>query len=129
MHLEWLAGPAPFYIFLAAGLALTVVLFVAVKTDLNSAENRARRRTEALESVVVELQARLETMNAELNSRDAVASLPSPFTSSLNLSKRAQAVRMSRRGESPEHIAAALSVPLKEVELLLKIHSLIIARF
>ncbi len=130
MDLQWLAGPAACYVLLGAGLILTLVLFASVNAGLRSAEKRIRRRAEALEASLAELQARLEAMSAEVNNQTAIAALPpQPFCSSLNLSKRAQAVRMTRRGESPEQIAAALAVPLKEIELLLKIHSLVIARY
>jgi len=46
----------------------------------------------------------------------------------LNLTKRAQALRMSRRGESAESITAALAVPRSEVELLLKVHGMVESR-
>jgi hypothetical protein len=41
----------------------------------------------------------------------------------LNLTKRAQALRMHRRGESVPTIAAALQSPHNEIDLLLKVHS------
>ena len=44
----------------------------------------------------------------------------------LNLSKRSQALRMHRRGEAPEQIAEALELPLQEVDLLLKVHRIVI---
>lgn len=43
----------------------------------------------------------------------------------LNLSKRSQALRLHRRGEPPERIAEQLAIPLQEVELLLKIHEIV----
>ncbi len=49
--------------------------------------------------------------------------LPKP---GLNLSKRSQALRMHRRGEGPDQIAAALEIPLQEVDLLLKVHRIVI---
>jgi hypothetical protein len=45
----------------------------------------------------------------------------------LNLSKRSQALRMHRRGDTPEQIASTLGVPLQEVELLLKVHRIVVA--
>jgi hypothetical protein len=42
----------------------------------------------------------------------------------LNLTRRAQALRMQRRGESPATIAAALRLPRNEIDLLLKIQTL-----
>jgi hypothetical protein len=44
----------------------------------------------------------------------------------MNLSQRGQILRMHRRGESAENIAAILEVPLQEVELLLKIHQTVL---
>jgi hypothetical protein len=40
----------------------------------------------------------------------------------LNLTKRAQALRMHRRGEPLAAISAALQSPRNEIELLLKLH-------
>lgn len=79
---------------------------------------------------------RLESsrLRAELNS--ALMSQPEPRSSTplagpvlwhdagsrLNITKRSQALRMSRSGDSPERIAAALGIPRSEVLLLLKVH-------
>ena len=50
--------------------------------------------------------------------------LPKP---GLNLSKRSHALRMHRRGEGAEQIAAALDLPRQEVELLLKVHRIVLS--
>jgi hypothetical protein len=42
----------------------------------------------------------------------------------LNLTRRAQALRMRRRGESSATIAGALRLPRNEVELLLKVEAM-----
>jgi hypothetical protein len=47
---------------------------------------------------------------------------------SLNPTKRAQAPRMHRRGETPAGIAAALEAPSNEVELLLKLTGILESR-
>jgi hypothetical protein len=44
----------------------------------------------------------------------------------INLSRRSQALRMHRKGDRPEQIAAALEVPRQEVELLLKVHQIVL---
>ena len=49
---------------------------------------------------------------------------PAAGQQALNLNKRGQVLRMRRRGENPETIAAALSLPRNEVDLLLKVHQL-----
>jgi len=40
----------------------------------------------------------------------------------MNFSRRAQVLRLSKRGERPEQIAAALNLPFNEVSLVLKLH-------
>ena len=52
---------------------------------------------------------------------------PIPFQGSvsldtgMNLSKRVQILRLNRRGESSAHIASVLTIPLAQVELVLKL--------
>ena len=44
----------------------------------------------------------------------------------MNLTRRSHALRLHRTGSSPEHIAASLEVPRQEVELLLKVHEIVL---
>jgi hypothetical protein len=43
----------------------------------------------------------------------------------MNLAKRTQTLRMHRCGDPPEQIAALLDVPHQEVDLLLKVHRIV----
>ena len=43
----------------------------------------------------------------------------------IDLTRRAQALRMDRRGEPPATIAAALGVPRNEIDLMLKVQQLV----
>jgi hypothetical protein len=52
-----------------------------------------------------------------------------PLGSGLNLNKRSIALQMHRRGEGPVQIAASLNIPRNEVELLLKVHRLVLSHF
>lgn len=61
---------------------------------------------------------RIERLEEELKALRQ-AQTPRP---GMNLTKRTMALRMNRRGERPEQIAAALGLPRAEVELLLKLH-------
>jgi hypothetical protein len=56
--------------------------------------------------------------------KTAIFSLSKP---GLNVSRRSQALRMHRRGDTPEQVASTLGVPLQEIELLLKIHRIVVA--
>ena len=52
--------------------------------------------------------------------------IPAPPRSGLNLDKRSQALRLHRRGEAPKQIAAILELPIQEVELLIKVHRIVL---
>ena len=63
----------------------------------------------------------------ELHQQQRVAAAPVLPKPGLNLSKRSQALRMNRRGDAPDRIATALDIPLREVELLIKVHRIVIS--
>ena len=52
--------------------------------------------------------------------------LPGVPKSSMNVTRRSQALRLHRKGDSTEQIAAALEVPRQEVDLLVKIHQIVL---
>ena len=80
-----------------------------------------------------ELQALRETVDAlaaqlhDLQNHPPVAAPPGLPKPGLNLSKRSHALRMHRHGEGAEPIAAALDLPRQEVELLLKVHRIVLS--
>jgi DNA-binding NarL/FixJ family response regulator len=45
---------------------------------------------------------------------------------SMNVTKRSQALRLHRKGDSSEQIAAALQVPRQEIDLLIKVHQIVL---
>jgi hypothetical protein len=75
-----------------------------------------------LQLKIDELQQQIE----ELRRQGPVAAGPSVPRACLNLERRTQALRMNRRGEAPAQIAAALEIPLQEVDLLLKVHRIVL---
>ena len=62
----------------------------------------------------------------DLQKHPASALAPAPPRHSLNLNKRSHALRLSRRGEGAEQIATTLDLPKQEVDLLLKVHRIVI---
>jgi hypothetical protein len=78
-----------------------------------------------------ELRHALETLAAQVHELrslpPAVPGDPAAARPGLNLSKRSQALRMHRRGESAEQIAGALQVPRQEVDLLVKVHRIVLS--
>jgi hypothetical protein len=72
----------------------------------------------------------LEALAAQLHdlqNHPPVAPTPGLPRPGLNLSKRSHALRMHRHGEGAEQIAAALDLPRQEVELLLKVHRIVLS--
>jgi hypothetical protein len=80
---------------------------------------------------VRDLRDAVEALAAHVHeARQSPAALPEPGMprAGLNLSKRSQALRMHRRGDGVEQIASALEVPRQEVDLLLKVHRIVLSR-
>jgi DNA-binding NarL/FixJ family response regulator len=122
----WL--PLSYYLLLMAGLGACLYLFLSFKREVRRLEGHWKRRNQELEETVQAMQTHLDELRerlCEAEERTGVLVPPPPTTSGLNLSKRTQALRMFARGETPEHIAAALSLPESEVQLLLKVQKMV----
>jgi hypothetical protein len=119
-----LENPLTFYTLLAVGLVLSLYLFVTLKREIQA----GRKRQATLEAALHRVSAgmgEVTTKLAETEERAALLVAPAPPRSGLNLSTRSQALRMWRRGDAPQQIAGALSIPEREVELLLKVQRLV----
>jgi hypothetical protein len=106
------------YAFQAAGAIVLLLVFLALKRELHELRSRVTR---------LDFTLRLDAMNTRLHEaeeRASSAGVPLHARRSVNLSKRSQVIRLSRRGEPIETIAATLGLPRREVELLLKVHQL-----
>jgi len=130
--MAWIAEPLTFYGLLATGLVLCLFLFVSLKkenTNLRKILEQDRRMTigkmEEFRSSMLRLQGALELAPAE-----AKAQVEAPNSEaevqSVNVGKRSLALRMHRRGETPDQISATLHIPRNEVDLLLKVHHAVI---
>ncbi|MGE5645474.1 MAG: hypothetical protein ACM336_06755 [Acidobacteriota bacterium] len=115
---------------LAAGLAACVYLFLLGKRDSRVAGKRWMRSQEAARAELERLRAELGEVRERIRETEENAALlvpPQPALSGLNLGKRSQAIRMSRNGAQPAQIAEALRVPRREIELLLKVHQIVLS--
>lgn len=82
-----------------------------------------------MQSALRATEAKLAELAAEARDRadqPAVTVLPARLRPGLNLTTRSQALRLHRHGESAENIARVLEVPRQEVDLLLKVHGIVI---
>ena len=124
MHLDWLLNPAAAYGVVAIGMVMCLVLFVSLKGDLRACERRSKKKLAAMER---DWDAKIQLLDERWEELSKISGLlvpPTPPRSGLNLTKRSQALQMFRRGETPQDIAAALSIPSNEVELLVKVQAL-----
>lgn len=124
------AGPwAPFMLF-ASGLLLCVRLYRLVKKDNRALRSQLEEKETAWKESAQSVHAEIEALKKGLIEAEERAGLlvePKAPRSGFNISKRSQALRMSRLGETSVNIATALSLPRREVDLLLKVQKIVIA--
>ena len=90
------------------------------------AADKHPRRDADLESLRDSVNA-LAAQLHDLQKHPLVAPPPGLPRPGLNLNKRSHALRMHRHGEGAEQIAAALDLPRQEVDLLLKVHRIVLS--
>ncbi len=128
MYPGWIVNPNAAGLAVAAGLvlALGLVLFLICTAKIRT---RAVTQPAAPASEFEEVRRRLADLEARRAAPvpDVAASDPSTVAvrPGMNLSRRSQALRLARRGESPEQIASILGLAAGEVRLLLKIHGIL----
>jgi len=122
---RYLIPLAPF-LLIGINSVLCLFFFLCLEHEMRVLKLRTERRENSARAASNELRAQVAELSARMldtEERTGVLVAPAPTRSGLNLNKRSQVIRMSRRGEQVEKIAASLSLPQREVELLLKIHS------
>ena len=114
-------------------LAATATGFLALfhtRALVRAAGRSAAVADSKLEAEVQAMRQTIEGLAAQVQDvqqQSRLAAAPVGAKPGLNLSKRSQALRMHRRGEAAAQIAAALDIPLQEVDLLLKVHRIVIS--
>jgi hypothetical protein len=121
MSLEWILNPLTIYAVVAVALLCCLALSLGTRLELV----RVRRAADESQKASAKKIEEMERSMSKIADQAAQAQPGLPIRHSINLTKRAQALRMSRRGESAESITAALAVPRNEVELLLKVHGMV----
>jgi hypothetical protein len=110
----------------ALGFTGCLFLWITATMEIRTVRSALANVRESADSEIRSLSAGLEELR---NSRKADPAAPiAPGAQSLNLTKRAQALRMHRRGEAPAGIAAALETPSNEIDLLLKLTEILESR-
>jgi hypothetical protein len=116
------------YAAAAAALAASVWMFLLLKVELRNHLRRGERSRQAIEETCRRLSTSLDELRLRLEEAPPPGELPATrLRPSLNLSRRAQVLRLHRRGERPDQISSAIGIPQREVELLLKVHQATLA--
>jgi len=117
------------YLLIALNSILCLFFFLCLENEIRLLKRSAARPGKIQDCSAQDLKARLEELSLRIHDAEerlGMAALPPTPKASFNLNRRTQVIRMSRRGEPAENIAASLSIPRKEVELLLKVHRLVL---
>jgi hypothetical protein len=109
------------YILLSLGLMASLWLFLSLKREIRAHAHKHGKRME-------EMAEQLRKTPEPVPRPEFLAWDPPAPRAGFNLHKRVHAMRMLRRGEDLAHIAAALGVTRREVELLIRVHKLTAAK-
>jgi type II secretory pathway component PulM len=120
---------------LVSTLALTAVgvswfAFVYAKSLVQAANRRTDELQHEMDRTVQATKAGLEELSADVQDmgrQPSVTAAPARLRGGLNLTTRSQVLRLHRRGESAEQIASILEIPKQEVDLLLKVHRIVLS--
>jgi hypothetical protein len=112
---------------LYAVLTLTSICLLysfVVHMKMRGLMRRMLKQNADLEAYSSQAAGSMESLRQQME--EAARHIPAATTPGpqMNLIKRGQALRMRRRGETSETIAAALGVPRNEVDLLMKVQEL-----
>ena len=129
MRLEWIMQPGIQYGVMGLGLSFCLYLFLMLKREIRTLQKRAQARERALTEGLAAMRAVLDGVRGQvrdIQEQTGMLVAPAPAQSGLNLSKRGQVLQMHRRGQAPEQIAASLGLPLTEINLLIKVHQIVL---
>jgi hypothetical protein len=131
--LDWILHPLVQYVLLGTGLFLCLYLFFTLKLEIRAVETRLNAQATAQATVLTDaisaIRSAVDEIRAEIREvqeQTGMLVAPTPAKSGLNLNKRGQVLQMYRRGQSPEQIAATLGLPLTEIDLLIKVHQIVL---
>lgn len=121
--LDTLATP-----FAAAALALCAYFCLTLKRDVRQIHRSHAEQHRSLSDTARDIAAQVDSLAktvSELERKAAALPQTSPPKPGMTESRRVQVLRMYKRGERTEQIAATLGLPFNEVDLLVKVHQVV----
>jgi hypothetical protein len=119
--MAWILNPLTIYGTVAAALMGCLALFFAVKAEICAVQQRFEKSANEAAARLQENELAMQRLRKAMT--EAGEQQPAPLPG-LNLTRRAQAVRMHQRGEPTATIAAALRAPRNEIELLIRVQEM-----
>ena len=114
-----------------AAIVLSFMVLLHMQSLARSGHARAGEMEQRIQAALKTAEADIRTLGNELHELELQPALngsPPVPRAAFNLGKRTQALRMHRQGDSAEKIAASLELPRQEVELLLKVHRIVLSK-
>jgi DNA-binding NarL/FixJ family response regulator len=112
-----------------AALAVSLYALYGAQRLCHAARITMKTVREECAAAIEAAQTQNAAVASELQSaklQPPVEILPGIPRPSMNVTRRSQALRLHRQGDSAERIAATLELPRQEIELLVKVHQLVL---
>jgi hypothetical protein len=123
------------YLTVAANLALVLGILLGLHQRVRELRARAGKQEKTVQAEIARLAAEiielkgqileLEQTDNSLSSNPAASGPAAAPGNSVNSTLRSKVLKMHRLGQSPDRIAGALRVPKGEVDLLVKVHKIV----
>jgi hypothetical protein len=114
-------------VVLAAGLIVCIVLFLSIKVDLYR-RPAGSAHGDQIAQTVDSLSAAFEQIRERLDEPAPPPTVTWSGSPAVNLTRRGQVLRLFRRGDSPRQIASSLGMRKGEVDLIVKVHQMVMNR-
>lgn len=116
--------------YAAALLGAGIILFLILdmKRTQQEFQTRWNKRQQTVQSEIGRLRGVIQQLETRLEDAERLSASQAntdPKITSINLNRRAQAIRLYRRGETPEKVAGSMNLPRREAELLFKVHRIL----
>jgi hypothetical protein len=109
-----------------AGILLSCLVLLKIRSIGAAAAAEASRAFDTARTEIAALRQTVEALTSRLAEVEhGIEPVPAGVRPAFNVNKRSHVLRLHRRGDSPGQIAASLAMPRREVDLLLKVHQIV----
>jgi len=116
------------YLLWITGISLSLAMFYGVSRRVQRLRNRVGQCEARLQSETADLMNRIASLKLRLTELEEEPPVPTTTLatgSGLDGTIRSKVLKMDRLGQSPEKIADTLHLPKGEVELLVRVHRIV----